>query len=63
MAYPAPEQLRQHASHARQMAAQYRSDGNTAHASRREADAKFYDNLADREEERLARRHYGDLAA
>jgi hypothetical protein len=63
MAYPAAEQLRRHASHARQMAAQSRAEGDTAHADRREADAQFYENLADREEERLARRHYGDLAA
>lgn len=63
MAYPAAHQLRSHASGARQMAREYRAVGKVSAADRREADAEFYDNLADREEERLNRRHYGDLAA
>lgn len=48
--FPTPEQLRAHAAHARQMAAEYRAEGNTAMADRRLSDAEFYEAQADFED-------------
>ena len=63
MSYPTPQRLRDHADTARQLAKEYRREGNTLAADRREADAEFYDFKADCEEERLARLYLGDIAA
>jgi hypothetical protein len=55
MAYPNPADLRRHADHARQMADEYRAEGQIVKADQREADADFYEDMADREEWRLSR--------
>jgi hypothetical protein len=53
MSYPTPEQLRKHAQHARQMAEEYRAEGNHKMADRRDEDADWYEILCAREEWRL----------
>jgi len=55
MNYPTPEQFRQHAAHARQMAFEYLVAGNTVKADQRNDDAEFYEGRAYLEEVRLAR--------
>lgn len=52
--YPTPEQFRQHAAHARQMAFDYLAEGNTVKADQRNDDADFYEDCAYREEWRLS---------
>lgn len=54
MSYPTPEQFRQHAAHARKMAAAYLEAGNTVKADHRNDDADFYEDRAYREEWRLS---------
>ncbi|RVP13114.1 hypothetical protein CN085_19575 [Sinorhizobium meliloti] len=53
MPYPTPEQLRAHAKHARQMADEYRTEGNHKMADRRDEDANWYEILCAREEWRI----------
>ncbi|MFQ6183616.1 hypothetical protein ACLMJV_16935 [Sinorhizobium meliloti] len=53
MSYPTPDQLRAHAKHARQMAGEYRSEGNHKMADRRDEDANWYEILCAREEWRI----------
>ena len=53
MPYPTPDQLRDHAQHARSMAESYRQEGNHKMADRREADADFYEDICAREEWRI----------
>lgn len=53
--YPTPEEWRQHAAHARQMASAYLAEGDTAKADQRNDDAEFYDGRAYLEEVRLSR--------
>jgi len=55
MSYPTPEQFRQHAAHARQMAFDYLAEGNTVKADQRNDDAEFYEGRAYLEEVRLSR--------
>jgi hypothetical protein len=54
MSYPTPEQFRQHAARARQMAFEYLEAGNTGKADQRNDDADFYEDRAYREEWRLS---------
>jgi len=56
MSYPTPEQFRQHAAHARQMAFEYLAEGNTVKADQRNDDADFYEDRAYLEECRIE--HY-----
>ncbi|RVQ10040.1 hypothetical protein [Sinorhizobium meliloti] len=53
MSYPTPDKLRAHAKHARQMADEYRSEGNHKMADRRDEDANWYEILCAREEWRI----------
>jgi hypothetical protein len=53
--YPSPEEWRQHAEHARQMALDYLESGNTVKADQRNDDAEFYEGRAYLEEVRLSR--------
>lgn len=53
MSYPTPEALRAHAKHARQMADEYRAEGNHKMADRRDEDADWYEILCAREEWRI----------
>lgn len=54
MAYPTPAKWRHYAFNARRLADDYRSEGNLPAALIRDANADFYEDLADREEARLA---------
>jgi hypothetical protein len=55
MSYPTPEEWRQHAAHARQIAFEYLSEGNITKADQRNDDADFYEGRAYLEEIRLSR--------
>lgn len=63
---PTPEQWREHAAHARQIAETARAIGDHAYADRREGDAEFYERQAVQEERLIAcrrRRHVLEVAA
>lgn len=51
--YPTIEQLRQHEAHALKQSAEYRAEGNTALADRREEDATWYGVMIYREQWRI----------
>lgn len=63
MTYPSPEEWRQHAAHARQMAFAYLQEGNTVKAEQRNDDAEFYESRAYLEEWRLSHANPRRVAA